>query len=98
MLQQQTIDGEAVVAFFLVQDDNVWCNANRAYLTMEGANGAAAFHFVDNKVDGIHNAALNGNATEVARYNAAGLRIAAPVKGVNIVKYSDGRVVKQIVK
>ena len=98
VLQQQTIDGEAVVAFFLVQDDNVWCNANRAYLTMEGANGAAAFHFVDNKVDGIHNAALNGNATEVARYNAAGLRIAAPVKGVNIVKYSDGRVVKQIVK
>ena len=98
VLQKQTIDGEDVVAFFLVQDDNVWCNANRAYLTMEGANGAAAFHFADNKVDGIHNAALDGNATEVARYNAAGLRIAAPVKGVNIVKYSDGRVVKQIVK
>ncbi len=98
VLQKQTIDGEDVVAFFLVQDDNVWCNANRAYLTMEGANGAAAFHFAGNKVDGIHNAALDGNATEVARYNAAGLRIAAPVKGVNIVKYSDGRVVKQIVK
>lgn len=98
VLQQQTIDGEDVVAFFLVQDDDVWCNANRAYLTMKGANGAAAFHFADNKVDGIHNAALDGNATEVARYNAAGLRIAAPVKGVNIVKYSDGRVVKQIVK
>lgn len=98
VLQQQTIDGEEVVAFFLVQDDGVWCSENRAYLTMANANGAAAFHFADGTVDGIHNAALDGNATEVARYNAAGLRIATPVKGVNIVKYSDGRVVKQIVK
>ncbi len=98
VLQQQTIDGEDVVAFFLVQDDGVWCSENRAYLTMASANGATAFHFADGTVDGIHNAALDGNATEVARYNAAGLRIAAPVKGVNIVKFSDGRVVKQIVK
>ena len=98
VLQKQTVDGAEEVAFFLVKDDNVICNANRAYLTVANANGVEAFHFAGEKTDGISNAALNGNATEVARYNAAGLRISAPVKGVNIVKFSDGRVVKQMVK
>ncbi len=97
VLQQQTIDGAASVAFFLVKTDDVWCDAYRAYLTMTSANGVTAFTFGGQKVDGI-GAAFQGDATEVARYNAAGLRIASPVKGVNIVKYSDGRVVKQIVK
>ena len=31
-------------------------------------------------------------------YNAAGQRIEAPVKGLNIVKMSDGRTMKVIVK
>lgn len=35
---------------------------------------------------------------EVARYNANGQRINAPVRGVNIVKFSDGSVVKVMVK
>lgn len=37
-------------------------------------------------------------AHEVARFNAAGQPIAAPQKGMNIVKYSDGRTVKVVVK
>ncbi len=98
VLQKQTIEGEESVAFFLVKSDDVWCDAYRAYLTMSQASGVTAFTFADKTVDGIGNAALNADVTEVARYNAAGLRIAAPVKGVNLVKYSDGRVVKQIVK
>ncbi len=98
VLQKQTIEGEESVAFFLVKSDDVWCDAYRAYLTMSQASGVTAFTFADKTVDGIGNAALNADITEVARYNAAGLRIAAPVKGVNLVKYSDGRVVKQIVK
>ena len=41
---------------------------------------------------------VKADAVEVARYNAAGQRIQAPVKGLNIVKMSDGRTMKVIVK
>lgn len=58
---------------------------------------------MDFKVDettGIEKALNNGtqNAKEVARYNANGQLINAPVKGLNIVKMNNGKVVKQIVK
>lgn len=36
--------------------------------------------------------------TEIARYNSTGKRISAPEKGLNIVKYSDGRVEKELVR
>lgn len=39
-----------------------------------------------------------GNAVEVDRYTIDGTKVHAPVKGLNIIKYSDGRVVKSIVK
>lgn len=35
---------------------------------------------------------------EVARYNLQGLRIELPVKGINIVVYSDGTVMKEVVR
>lgn len=38
------------------------------------------------------------DAVEVARYNAAGQRISRPVKGLNIIKLSDGKVIKHIVR
>lgn len=38
------------------------------------------------------------NATEVARYSLDGTLLAAPTKGVNIVKMSDGTTRKVIVK
>lgn len=38
------------------------------------------------------------NATEVARYNAAGQRISAPQKGLNIIKLSNGKSLKVINK
>ena len=44
---------------------------------------------------------VNNNAAEVkevARYTVDGRRINAPQRGVNIVKYSDGRSVKEIVQ
>ena len=39
----------------------------------------------------------HGNNTETARYTLNGGRIQAPQKGINIVKYGDGRVRKEIV-
>lgn len=48
---------------------------------------------------GINAASQTGkNAVEVARYGMDAVKLAAPSKGVNIVKYSDGSVRKEIVK
>lgn len=47
---------------------------------------------------GIQGVTTNGNATVVARYNAAGQQIAAPQQGLNIVKMSDGTIRKVMVK
>ena len=38
------------------------------------------------------------NAAEVSRYNAAGQRISAPVRGLNIVKMANGKTVKTVVR
>lgn len=40
----------------------------------------------------------SATAVEVARFNAAGQCLTAPQKGINIVKYSDGRTVKLNIK
>lgn len=47
----------------------------------------------------INDATMGGkNAVEVARYTLDGVKLAAPQKGLNIVKMSDGRIVKVLVK
>lgn len=45
---------------------------------------------------GINSLSSTANAVEVARYNAAGQRITRPMKGLNIIKLSNGKVVKRI--
>jgi len=48
---------------------------------------------------GIDNAITETeNVTEIARYTLDGVKISAPVKGVNIVKYSNGKTVKVVVE
>lgn len=47
---------------------------------------------------GIENVNNSSEATVVARYNVNGVQIAAPVKGINIVKMSDGTTHKVLVK
>ncbi len=49
-------------------------------------------------VNAISGNTAAGNAVEVERYTIDGTKVQAPVKGFNIIKYSDGRVVKSIVK
>ena len=46
-------------------------------------------------VEGVE--ADNENVEEVARYTVDGRRIGAPEKGINIVKYSDGKIKKVVV-
>ena len=58
-----------------------------------------------NKIDvaaydptGIETIQKNGLSTVTERYNAAGQRINAPQKGLNIIKLSNGKTIKMIVK
>lgn len=47
---------------------------------------------------GIGQVSNNNDVKEVSRYSVNGQRLTAPTKGLNIVKYSDGSVRKEIVK
>ena len=50
-------------------------------------------------VTGINGVKANGeNAVEVARYTMDGRQVSAPVKGINLVKMSDGTTQKVLVK
>lgn len=53
--------------------------------------------FVNTDPAGISSIAAS-DVKETARYLLSGQRIAGPQRGLNIVKYSDGRVVKQVVR
>lgn len=53
---------------------------------------------MSNVEDGINDATQEINAKEVARYTVDGRLLSAPAKGVNIVKMSDGKSVKQLVR
>ncbi|WP_168354642.1 Omp28-related outer membrane protein [Palleniella muris] len=53
----------------------------------------------DATTTGIENIAGNSaDVKEVARYSADGSRLTSPKKGLNIIKFSDGSIVKEIVK
>lgn len=64
------------------------------------ANAARAKVELSDELLGIDGVSGNGaaGAKEVARYNAAGQRITAPQKGLNIVKLSNGETLKVIEK
>lgn len=47
---------------------------------------------------GINHITTSGDAKEISRYAADGQRLEVPAKGLNIVKYSDGSVRKEMVK
>ena len=53
---------------------------------------------IEMETSGIDSVILNLDAKEVSRYSADGQRLAVPVKGLNIVKYSDGTARKVVVK
>ena len=55
-------------------------------------------NIVEYDVTGIDNVATSTDAKEISRYSANGQRLAAPTKGLNIVKYSDGSVKKVVVQ
>ena len=56
------------------------------------------FEVLANTATGIETPSLENEGTEVARYTTSGIRISAPTKGLNIIKLSNGRVIKRIEK
>lgn len=92
---------ESRVAFYRVEEGEGMqptVGANRAYLTVPAAAGAhEAFFFSENTATGIAaiNALTSGN---VEIFNAAGAKVPALQKGMNIVKKADGTTYKVMVK
>lgn len=56
------------------------------------------FKIVALSTSGIGDATIKDGAAEVARYSLDGKRLNAPVRGMNMVKYSDGSIRKEIIK
>ena len=108
------MDAAIVKSISKVSNDNVVATMNGRKLVIEGkkagyttitlkanSNGIIATTTLSVKVDeptGINNVENASDIYEVARYTVDGKRIAAPQKGVNIVRMSDGSTRKVVVK
>ena len=108
------MDAAIVKSISNVSNDNVVATMNGSKLVIEGkkagnttitlkanSNGIIATTTLSVKVDeatGISNVENTSNVYEVARYTVDGKRIAAPQKGINIVRMSDGSTRKVVVK
>lgn len=87
------IDGKT--AFYIVRSE-IAVAKNRCYLEAAAA-ASAKLNFSFGNATAIA-PEFSTNATVSAIYNAAGARISAAQKGMNIIKYSDGSVKKILVK
>ncbi|MCH5220760.1 MAG: hypothetical protein J1F05_00300 [Muribaculaceae bacterium] len=76
--------------------DNIYAIA--LVVSSDGAIANAARVKVGGDQNGVENVVTDANAVEVARFNIAGQVISAPQKGINIVKYSNGKTEKVIVR
>lgn len=85
---KNAIDNDKVYAVVLVVDNKTGEILNAAKAKVEAADIP----------EGITTANAAEEAVEVARYTIDGKLTAAPQRGLNLVRMSDGRVVKMIVK
>lgn len=108
------MDASIVKSISKVSNDNVVATMNGSKLVIEGkkagsttitlkanSNGIIATTTLYVKVDeptGISNVENASDVYEVARYTVDGKRIAAPQKGINIVRMIDGSTRKVVVK
>ena len=104
VLQQQT--GDKTVMFHKVVNNKPTLTQFRSYLVLPSTSKAKAqnvigINFLDGETDAtaIESATVHNDASKiVARYNAVGERVSAPVHGLNVVVMADGSVKKIIVK
>lgn len=85
---------EATVTACLGQEDNG--GFVPTYKFLEAGPSITVKFLYD--VTGIENVNNNLQVRELARFNAQGQKITEPCKGINIVKLSNGKTVKQLIK
>lgn len=88
LLDGKDIYGKAVVEFQIISNGGFY-DVNGPMITVV---------FENNDPTGINDAQADSNKTVVARYTLDGQQIAAPQKGINILKMSDGTTKKVVVK
>jgi len=81
--------GYSLMSYFDKDGDTAESDIN-GYMLVNPAEGSTML--------GLNADAIEAEATVVARYTVDGTRLNAPQKGINILKLSNGRTVKQIVK
>lgn len=83
-----------------LDDINKWeCTLYVPQESLDAYKSAAQwkeFFFLETGIKNVPNA--SSSATESARYSTDGTRIASPQKGINIIRMSDGKVKKVLVK
>lgn len=90
----QTQDGEQ--GFYKVGSTTVTGVQNRCYLPVPEGVAARLRIVLEDGVTAVNG--VNAEATPAEYYSTNGVKIAAPQKGVNIVKMNDGSVKKMILK
>lgn len=90
---------------FIGEDTFKGCNANNCTVYVPkgtlDAYSKSKFNYFKNIVEfeatSINKTTSNG-VKEISRYNSNGQQLTTPIKGINIIKYSDGSIRKVIVK
>lgn len=89
------------MAFYLVgESDKPTVPPYRAYLQPTGSSSAKALRFVFGDEANAIETALAGStdAQMEAVYTLSGTQLAAPQRGINIVKFSNGQTKKIVIK
>ena len=104
--------GKSAIATFTIADLNVDDQFVASIKSVAGSSRAAASPtavldeigdpaaFILTATDGagINNVMADKDAAEVARYNLMGVKLSAPIPGINIIVYQNGDVKKVVVK
>ncbi len=91
--------GKASAQYHAILDMENYGSMTTKMSATSGSETAYIFiKFISTPPQGITTTGTNATATETARYTVDGQKLSAPTKGVNIVKMSDGRTFKQVVK
>ena len=93
--QQAFLTARTTINFFVPADK---VDAFKQGLTAANAVSPTRFEVKPLTTSSIYGLQQEGSAVEVSRFNAAGQRISAPVRGLNIVKMANGKTVKTIVR
>ena len=93
--QQAFLTARTTINFFVPADK---VDAFKQGLTAANAVSPTRFEVKPLTTSSIYDLQQEGSAAEVSRYNAAGQRISAPVRGLNIVKMANGKAVKTVVR